>query len=108
MTMEEWNADSARSIGVRLAGDSIDEMDELGQRIEGDTLLILLNANHDSVPFVLPAHKKETRWVLLLDTYKQNDENGTQIMRGGRVYTLQGRSLAVFRQTTGKQNEQNE
>ena len=97
MTDEEWNAESARCLGVRLAGDAIDDVDELGQRITGDTLLILLNAHHEAVPFILPAHKKDTRWGLTLDTAAEKPEKGKRLARGGRTYNLQERSLAVFR-----------
>jgi len=97
MTDEEWNAESVRYLGVRLAGDAIDDIDELGERITGDTLLILLNAHHEAVPFVLPAHKKGTRWELTLDTADGRKGKGKRLARGGRTYDLRERSLALFR-----------
>jgi glycogen operon protein len=97
MTDEEWNAESVRYLGVRLAGDAIDDVDELGQRITGDTLLILLNAHHEAVPFVLPAHKKGTRWERILDTTDGATSRTKRLAKGGRTYNLQDHSLAVFR-----------
>jgi isoamylase len=97
MTDEEWNAESVRYLGVRLAGDAIDDVDELGERITGDTLLILLNAHHEAVPFVLPAHKKGTRWELTLDTADERKGKSKRLARGGRTYDLRERSLALFR-----------
>jgi glycogen operon protein len=97
MTDEEWNAESVRYLGVRLAGDAIDDVDELGQRITGDTLLILLNAHHEAVPFVLPAHKKGTRWERILDTTDGAASRSKRLAKGGRTYHLQEHSLAVFR-----------
>jgi glycogen operon protein len=97
MTDEEWNAESVRYLGVRLAGDAIDDVDELGQRITGDTLLILLNAHHEAVPFVLPAHKKGTRWERILDTSDGAASRSKRLAKGGRTYRLQEHSLAVFR-----------
>jgi len=97
MTDDEWNAESARYLGVRLAGDAIDDVDELGERIVGDTLLILLNAHHEPVPFVLPAHKKGTRWELTLDTAEGKAGKGKRLARGGRTFDLRERSLAIFR-----------
>jgi glycogen operon protein len=108
MTDEEWNAASVRYIGVRLAGDALDEMDELGQPIAGDTLLILLNAHHESVPFVLPAHKKGTRWVLILDTAVKDTERGNRVARGGRIHHLRERSLAMFRLISGEGKQAND
>jgi isoamylase len=97
MTDEEWNAESVRYLGVRLAGDAINDVDELGERITGDTLLLLLNAHHEAVPFVLPAHKKGTRWELTLDTADGRKGKGKRLARGGRTYDLRERSLALFR-----------
>ena len=44
MNDESWNAPDVRCLGVRLNGDAIDEADERGERIVGDTLLVMLNA----------------------------------------------------------------
>src|SRR5678816_192013 len=54
MTDETWNSPDVRCLGVRLNGDAIDEMDERGDRIVGETLVIMLNAGEDTVPFSLP------------------------------------------------------
>jgi glycogen operon protein len=54
MTDETWNADSVRSIGMLLPGTAIEETNEHGEPVTGDTLLILLNAHSDKVPFTLP------------------------------------------------------
>ncbi|MBI3621678.1 MAG: glycogen debranching protein GlgX [Nitrospirae bacterium] len=42
MTDEEWNAEAVRFLGVLLAGDAINELDEDGRVIRGETLLLLL------------------------------------------------------------------
>ena len=55
MTDTGWAAPEARSLGVLLAGDAIDEVDERGRRVSGDTLLVLYNAAPAPVTFVLPA-----------------------------------------------------
>ena len=52
MTDETWNSPDVRCLGVRLNGDAIDEVDERGERIVGDTLLLLLNAGDETIPFV--------------------------------------------------------
>ena len=58
MTDETWNSPDVRCLGVRLDGDAIDEVDERGERIVGDTLLILLNAGDEPVPFTLPDDRR--------------------------------------------------
>jgi glycogen operon protein len=54
MTDEAWNADFVRSLGMLLPGTAIEETNERGEPVTGDTLLILLNAHSDKVPFTLP------------------------------------------------------
>ena len=50
MTDEAWDAGFVKCLGVRLAGDLIGEVDERGEPIVGDTLLILINAHHEADP----------------------------------------------------------
>jgi isoamylase len=100
MTDQDWQGDHARCLGVRLAGDAIKEKDYKGLPITGDTLMILLNAHHEAVPFVLPAHRSGVRWEPILDTaLQQADDNGDELrqLHGGEPYNLQARSLAVLR-----------
>ncbi|MFQ5780258.1 MAG: glycogen debranching protein GlgX [Nitrospiria bacterium] len=100
MTDEEWNNHYVRCLGIRLAGDTIEEVDEKGHRITGETLLILMNAHHEDVPFALPAHHRATRWVKILDTSYEESLGLQRTLRGGKIFTLKGRSMAVFRQSS--------
>jgi len=95
MTDEAWNADFLRSLGMMLSGNAIEEVDERGERIVGDTLLLLLNAHHDKVPFTLPLLEPDQQWQRALDTVSATIEERTY--RGGGHYPLQGRSVAVFK-----------
>ncbi len=97
MTEEDWNNTGTRCLGLRLAGDAIDEVDQRANRIVDNTLLILLNAHYEPVPFVLPAHRPHLRWDLLLDTREALGKDRDQVMRGGDAFELEGRSLALFR-----------
>jgi glycogen operon protein len=95
MTDKAWNNGGVRYLGVRLAGDVINEVDERGERIVGDTLFLLLNAHHEAISFVLPATKPEHQWETMFDTAQPGAEPRT--FQGGERYNLQGRSLAVLR-----------
>ncbi|MGE0703592.1 MAG: glycogen debranching protein GlgX [Vicinamibacterales bacterium] len=93
MTDEAWNATFVRSLGMLLAGD-LNEVDERGMPVVGDTLLVLLNAHSDKVPFTLPPLEPGRLWRRMFDTiHPQTTERG---YRAGVRYPLQGRSLAVF------------
>lgn len=95
MKDEAWNAEFVRCLGVCLDGDRIDELNERGERIVGDTLLILLNAHHESIAFTLPLHRLGGKWERVLDTAAP--EEPTILIDKGCFYTLQGRSVAVLR-----------
>ncbi len=100
MSDEEWHDEAVRCMGLRLAGKSATELTSSGQTIEGKTLLILMNAHVKKRLFVLPAHGKDLRWEMILDTVEElSDRKSGQDnvkMKGGEVFPLEGYSLAVF------------
>ena len=95
MTDEAWNDDFVRSLGMLLSGNAIEEVDERGERITGDTLLVLLNAHTDKVPFTMPPLEADQQWQRLLDTVEE--QAAERSYKPGIRYPLQGRSVAVFR-----------
>ncbi len=97
MSDEDWNDPHARCLGLRLAGDAIEEVDARGNRIVDDTLLILLNAHHDPIPFFLSAHRPRMRWELVLDTREPTGKRRQRPIRGGTPYEMEARSLALLR-----------
>jgi glycogen operon protein len=98
MTDDDWSQGYVRCLGVRLAGDAMDEKDSKGRPLLDETFLVLLNAHHEPRPFTLPAHKRGVRWQPVFDTalYDMNAKPVT-LLRGGDQYDLEGRSLAVLR-----------
>ena len=61
----------------------------------GDTILLLLNAHYEAIPFTLPATKEGEPWERLLDTAEPQGE--PRPYAGEQPYALQGRSIAVLR-----------
>ena len=96
MTDEEW-ASGRRCLGLRLSGDAIEEVDDMGEPIVGDTFLILLNAHDDPISFVLPSYGDRVRWDPVLDTRDWDGAAGRTPRRTGEPYPLEARSLAVLR-----------
>lgn len=94
MSDDDWNG-NVRCIGMRLAGDLIEESDSRGEVIRGDTLLMLMNAHHEAIDFVLPVVSHDHRWELLFDTAVHEKPGAPWQAR--QIYPLQQRSLAVFR-----------
>jgi glycogen operon protein len=95
MSDADWDAGFARSMGVRLAGDLIDDQDERGEPIVGETLITLFNAHWEPIEFMLPTTREGQLWERLLDT--ANDEGESLTLQGGESYPLKDRSLAILR-----------
>ena len=105
LTDDEWNSGCVHSIGVRLNGESIDEVDERGERITGDTLLMLLSNQTVAESFILPRHKHSERWMPVFDT--SVDEIADTAYCTGESYPLNGRSVAVLILQSGWPETQN-
>ncbi len=96
MADAEWQDVSCKCIGFRLAGDATSEQDILGDRIIGDTLLILMNSGTEARPFVLPTHGDPIAWRTILNTADPALDQSGPILQGGMAYPLQSHSLVVF------------
>lgn len=94
MQESDWHAGYVRCLGMRLAGHMVDEVDERGRPIIGDTLLILLNSHSETIPFRLPALAEEDFWQPLLDTAHKPQHSR---LRANDLYPLQSRTIAVLR-----------
>jgi isoamylase len=94
---EDWQHPIVRYLGLRLAGDAIDAVDDRGNRLGDDTLLMCLNAHHEPISFILPAHRPKVRWELVLDTRDATRRLRQRARRGGEPYDLEARSLALLR-----------
>jgi isoamylase len=97
MTDEDWANPEIRCFGLRLAGDAIEEVDERGNRVVDDTLLILLNSYHETIPFVLPAHRRKLHWWVVFDTSELTTRREQRQLRGAAPYPLRDRSLVLLR-----------
>jgi len=90
----DWHS-GLRALGMRLNGESIDEVDERGQPIVGDSLLILLNSQPATVLFRLPRHKPSEHWVTYTDTSLAKVDDSKAWSHEDQ-YELQSRSVVVF------------
>ncbi len=95
MTDEAWGTGWVRAFGVRWAGDLIPDMDERGQPVSGDTLLLLFNTHHEALPFRLPDLKAGHEWELLFNTTDPTEQGDR--FKGGTTEPLRPRSMAVLR-----------
>jgi glycogen operon protein len=93
-----WNAGSVRSLGMLLSGTAIEEVNERGEPITGDTLLVMLNGHAESVPFTLPPLDADQQWQRVFDTF---DPHGVDKQYEGRgQYSVEGRSVVCLKLTS--------
>jgi isoamylase len=67
MTDGDWHNPDNHTIGMLIYGDSTDETDDRGRPIEGDTLLLVLNASETAATFCLPRIEGDGIWAEMID-----------------------------------------
>ncbi len=95
MTDGTWNSQNLRCLGVRLSGTEIEEVDEYGEPVVGETLFLMFNADSEPVLFTLPKLQAEEQWERVVHT--ADPRWGRPSVLRDDQYQLQGRSLALFR-----------
>jgi isoamylase len=98
MTDEEWQQSFARCLGLFLAGAGLNEYDDRGQPITDANFLLLINAHHDEIGFVLPAYHPGKLWRSELDTSRDAGLGRDGAYEGMHTYPLQGRSFVLMRE----------
>jgi isoamylase len=101
LTEAEWRAATLRAFGLRLCGEAMDEVDERGEPVTDDTLLVLLNAESDVVEFVLPDAHPGHGWEVLVDTAESAPPTGPPRQPVGARLGVAGRSLRLLRAVRG-------
>ncbi|MCC6791531.1 MAG: glycogen debranching protein GlgX, partial [Thermomicrobiales bacterium] len=108
MTDEEWNQPWIRTFGMQLAGGALDVVDERGDPVVDDTMILLFNAHDEPVPFTLPVGPAsrqpagavepagEAAWRTLIDTADPTADEGSPAIAAGADYDLKGRSLTLL------------
>jgi len=74
------------------------ERDPRGRPIRDDNFLLLFNAHHEEIQFVLPETQPGCIWETLLDTHFKADLASDGSFPGNTSYPIQGRSLVMLRQ----------
>jgi glycogen operon protein len=93
MSSEQWTDPNARSFGMLLDGRA--QATGIIRKGIDRTLLMMINAHHDNVRFVLPTVPGGTTWQLLLDT-NQPLWARRQQLDAGDTADIPGRSLLLW------------
>jgi isoamylase len=94
MTPEEWSSGWVRCIGLELNGRTLDDVNAVGEPIEDESFMILLNPHHEPIQFYMP-HRDGTAWQVLFDSAKP-ERTDRPLVRAGDYYELIARSTALL------------
>jgi glycogen operon protein len=92
MGERDWRDPSAHVLGMLIDGKATDEVDDRGQAVCGDTLLLILNSGEQNAQFALPRLEGPNIWVVMVDTAKRE----LPVLRGDSV-EVEAHSLVLLR-----------
>jgi isoamylase len=93
MRSEDWSDGNMRCFGMLMDGRA--RPTGVRQRGTEATMLLVLNAHHDVVPFTLPACPGGEHWSVVLDTNAPESETSERFASGDTCQVA-GRSLLLF------------
>ncbi|MDD5250322.1 MAG: glycogen debranching protein GlgX [Rhodocyclaceae bacterium] len=102
MSDQKWTDSFARCLGMGLAGSGLEERDGRGRRLRDENFLLLFNAHHEPVPFLLPGADAARVWEVLFDTALSTAVGAGGSHQGGEDYPLAGRSMVLLRLLRGE------
>jgi glycogen operon protein len=97
MQEAHWNDAFTKSLAVFLNGRAIPARDEAGRRITDDSFLLLFNAHHEPVTFMLPGARWGRRWTTVMDTREPVPAGAADAYTAGGAVIVEGRGLMVLR-----------
>ncbi|MCG6188886.1 glycogen debranching protein GlgX [Maribellus maritimus] len=95
MSQEEWDTSFIRAMGMLLNGELMKEVDEFGNSLKEEILLILVNSYWEPITFTLPHEGLAPNWEILADTEKENTDYPFLTVQN--VYEIQARSLVLLK-----------
>ena len=102
MGADDWTHPDLRTLGMRLDGGAIQEIDEMGNPIEPASVFLIFHAGEDPIDFTLPLVERGeelSHWVALLST---DAPDGTVSLkaRAGDTITVPARTVMIFLPST--------
>ncbi|HLK01694.1 MAG TPA: glycogen debranching protein GlgX, partial [Streptosporangiaceae bacterium] len=97
MTGADWQVAFAKSLTVFFNGAAITEPGRRGERITGDSFLLLFNASELDLDFTIVPPQYGDRWIRVVDTASAMPEGIGETVKSGDTVTLISRSMQVLR-----------
>jgi isoamylase len=104
----DWTNPGLRTIGARLAGDAIQEIDEEGNPLRPSSVMLIFHAGEDDIDFMLPPVERGeelSHWTALLST---DEPTGCLELtaKARSSITVPGRTVMVFVPSTRMDDDQ--
>ncbi|HSO31568.1 MAG TPA: glycogen debranching enzyme GlgX, partial [Labilithrix sp.] len=94
MNDDDWNNPVTASLGLFLAGQGIDDVDDEGNMVTDDDFFLVSNGSEHPMPFALPRGSSAGgKWQLLVDT---SDDDANEHAEQGAKTELASRSMKLF------------
>ena len=93
MQKSGWEDGNMRCFGMLIDGRA--QTSGIKERASDVTLLIVVNAYHDAVKFILPGFVGGDQWLGLIDT-NDPERRESATLKTGNAYEVTGRSLLLF------------
>ncbi|WP_333872949.1 glycogen debranching protein GlgX [Methylobacter sp.] len=98
MSDADWGQPFSRCLGVHFIGEALNETDGRGRRLKDNNLLLLINADHQDIVFMLPEFGGRSYWDVLLDTFETSGIPELSRYKVGQSYPMHGRALVLLKQ----------
>jgi len=95
MSEEDWQQRFVKSLMVFLNGDELHELDDDGKRVRDGSFLLLFNAHHEPLDFVLPSISFGKAWTIVVDTATEVGERH-ETLTAGATARVEARSVIVL------------
>lgn len=96
MSTDEWDQHFVRCLGVYFSGAHLEDSDHYGRQVQDDDFILLINAHHEPIHFVLPRFHRSMGWHCLMDTDIEMGLASDGNFACGDSYPLNGRSIALL------------
>jgi isoamylase len=98
MTQEQWNTGWMRSMAVMLNGKTLGEIGDMGEPVQDDSFLIMLNSYGECVTYTLPQSPLNRGWKLIMNTNDLEHPFEERELEG--TLDVAGRSVVLLRELT--------
>jgi glycogen operon protein len=95
MTHRDWETPGTHVVGLFLNGAAVGSRTPEGEPVTDDSFLLLVNATHEPVPFLLPPRRFGLRWQVELRTSDPDAPRSSHPTRG--QVGVEARSLVLLR-----------